>query len=165
MAGWVKAEGAGQLKDPLIVVFKHQYTFIPNFSPGTPDFTPPPQATRGITHPTGHVAVVGDAGEFSISMPSTVVGLTVFFVADGRLTEVSRFRRALGMGRIIYHARLKAMGGWRGHFYTFLEPQLQHMIVEKRYRLSDRDQKLLGDWLDRRKARLEDGRSTRPPPP
>lgn len=165
VAGSLRADGPGRLKDPLIVVFKHRYTFIPNYYPGTPEFTPPAGAGRAITHPTGHVVTVGESGEFAIAMPSNVVALTVFFMADGRLTDVSGFRRALGMGRIIYRARLKAMAGWRGHFYTFLEPQLQHLIVEKRYRISDRDLQLLGGWLDRRKAGLESGRATRPAPP
>ncbi len=87
-------------------------------------------------------------------MPADVVSVDIMFIAADHLTDTFRFARSLGLGRITYTAVLRPMRDWRSHFHTFLEPQLQHLIVEHRYRLAQREQKLLGEWLEAQKARL-----------
>jgi nicotinamide riboside kinase len=44
---------------------------------------------------------------------------------------------------------------WRSHFYTYLQPQLEHLITEQRYELSAFDQERLTAWLNDQKRRLE----------
>lgn len=104
--------------------------------------------------PTAHVVYVARSGAFSIDIPWDVVSANVFFIAPGRLTEVFQFKRILGVGNITYRPVFKRMTNWRNHFYTFLNPQLQHLIVEKRYRLSPADLRSLSRWLNFQNSRL-----------
>lgn len=127
---------------PLIVVYKFHRSFA----------SVPPQGI--VLTPTAHVVYVARSGAFSISIPWDVVAADVFFIAPGRLTEVFQFKRILGVGNITYRANLKPMTNWRAHFYTFLNPQLQHLIVEKRYRLLPGDLRNLSQWLDFQNRRL-----------
>jgi hypothetical protein len=129
--------------DGLVVVYKHHYTFITLDNGKT------------IRLPTANVVRVDREGRFSISMPSDVVAMDILFIAPDHLTDTFQFQRSLGVGRVTYRAHLPPMPDWRSHFYTYLEPQLQHLIVEQRYRLSPQDQKVLGDWLIAQQERLE----------
>jgi hypothetical protein len=128
---------------PLIVVFKHHHKFT-GFD-----------NERAITHPSAHVATVGEFGQFSITMPADVVEMDVFFAAPERLTDVFHFRRQLGIGVVTYRARLPVIRDWRSHFYTYIEPEFEHLIVDSRYNLSPRDQEVLTRWLTDQKGRLE----------
>ena len=133
---------------PLIVVYKYHYKFIPQVDDRRPFVPVDPTQQTSITHPTAHIVRVGEAGNFVISMPADVVAVHVIFMARQRLSDVFRYSRSLGVGRITYQANLPVMGaGWRSHFYTFLEPQLQNLIVDERYQLQLPDQKVLSDWL------------------
>lgn len=144
--------------DAIVVVLKNHHTFIPR-SGGAAFSDDARSEFRGsITRPTAHVQRVDRAGAYYIDMPADVVSVDILFIAFNRLTMRRHFDRSVGIGRINYRAILPAMPGWRDHFYTFLEPQLQEMIVDSRYRLSRAEQKLLGDWLDAQKKLLEAGR-------
>ena len=141
---------------PLVVVYKYHYKFIPK--PPEGDTFAPPGTTHepSLTHPTAHVVTVDKNGEFSLSMPADVVSVYVLFLARERLTDVFRYSRSLGIGRVTYQANLQVMSrGWRSHFYTFLEPQLQNLITEPRYQMSPLDQQRLGTWLSEQKELLE----------
>ena len=132
--------------DPLIVVFKYHHQFI-TAGDGT-----------AILRPTAHVVQVGRAGGYSIDMPADVVWMDILFIAPERLTEKFHFRRQLGIGNVTYRPNLVPMPDWRSHFYTFISPQLEHLIVEARYRLSPPEQRVLSQWLLAQNARLEDNR-------
>jgi hypothetical protein len=146
--------------DAIIVILKNHYKFIPLSQ--TDDFfvRGPPETIRSITHPTAHIQRVDPSGRFLIHMPADVISVDIMFIAADHLTDTFHFARSLGLGRITYVATLRAMHDWRSHFYTYLEPQLQHLIVEQRYRMADKEQKALGDWLHDQKRRIEAGRST-----
>ncbi len=141
---------------PLIVVYKHHHKFT-GFD-----------KERAVTHPSAHVVTVGQYGQFTISMPADVVAMDVFFLAPDRLTDVFHFERQLGIGEVTYRARLPVVKNWRGHFYTYIEPEFEHLIVDPRYNLPPRDQELLTRWLTDQKRRLESrptaGPDAAPPP-
>ncbi|MBI3992419.1 MAG: hypothetical protein HY342_04030 [Candidatus Lambdaproteobacteria bacterium] len=126
----------------LMVAFKQHHKFIAL------------DAGQTLTHPTAHVVVVGADGAYSVDMPDDVVSISILFVAPDYLTREFRFQRQVGIGNITYDPALQAMPDWRDHYYTYLLPRLQHLIVEKRYGLSDREQQQLGDWLRAQQARL-----------
>lgn len=131
--------GAGP---PLIVVFLH-HSLMTGFA-GEP----------AITRQTVMLATVGPQGEFRIPMPQDVLRVDILFAAPERLTDTFHFQRQLGIGTVTYTARLPVAPDWRGHFYTYLAPQLEHLIVETRYGLSTRDQERLSQWLSGQKRRL-----------
>jgi hypothetical protein len=127
----------------LIVVFQH-HSLMTGFA-GEP----------AITRQTVMLVTAGAQGEFRIPMPQDVVMVDVLFAAPERLTDTFHFRRQLGIGTVTYTARLPPVPDWRGHFYTFLAPQLEHLIVEARYGLSIPDQERLVKWLTEQKRRLD----------
>ena len=143
ITGFLNAPGLTPAQGtPLIVVYKFHRSFA----------GAPPQGP--VLTPTAHVVHVARSGAFSIGIPWDVVAANVFFIAPGRLTEIFQFKRTLGMGAITYRADLKPMANWRDHFYTSLNPQLQHLIVENRYRLSPGDLSKLSQWLNFQNRRL-----------
>lgn len=143
ISGFLNAPGIEPSQGtPLIVVYKFHRSLV----------NAPPQTLALI--PTAHVIYVARSGAFSIEIPWDVVSANIFFIAPGRLTEVFQFKRMLGVGNITYRTNFKRMTNWRDHFYTFLNPQLQHLIVEKRYRLSPGDLRALSKWLDFQNRRL-----------
>ena len=140
---------------PLIVVYKYHYKFIPQPNQRDPFAPADPTRESSLTHPSAHVVRASESGEYIISMPSDVVAIQAVFMARQRLSDVFRYSRSLGVGRITYQANLPIMGnGWRSHFFTYLEPQLQNLIVEARYNLPVADQKILSDWLDNQRKFL-----------
>ncbi|MEE8434438.1 MAG: hypothetical protein V3S64_06580 [bacterium] len=151
ISGFLNAPGIKPAQGtPLIVVYKFHRSFLSDSPQGR------------LLNPTAHVVHVARSGGFSINIPWDVVAADVFFIAPGRLTEVFQFKRTLGVGAITYRANLKPMTNWRDHFYTFLNPQLQHLIVENRYRLSPGDLRKLSQWLDFQNRRLT-GQDAGPP--
>jgi len=138
---------------PLVVVFQHR-SLLTGFSGET-----------AITRQTVSLSTVGQYGQFTISMPQDVVAVEILFAAPERLTDTFRFQRQLGVGTVTYTPTLPVIGDWRSHFYTFLEPQLEHLIVETRYQLSPRDQERLTQWLNDQKRRLQAPRAAQASPP
>lgn len=126
----------------LIVVYKYHHQFV----------------TQGdgsaVLRPSAHVVRPGREGAYSVSVPADVVRLEMLFIAPGHLTEVFRFQRQLGVGDIRYRATLQPMQDWRSHYYTFLSPQLEYLIVEERYRLAPAEAQQLAEWLQAQSARL-----------
>ena len=156
VVGTVELDAGSAIEDDaIIVVQKNHHKFLPADFRSSPFDSSPFEASRSLTHPTAHLAMIDHNGGFAISMPVDVVSMEIWFVAPGRLTEVFKYSRSAGIGRVSYRAFLPVARDWRNHFYTFLVPQLQHFIVEARYALSERDQKQLADWLDAQKNRLE----------
>jgi len=135
---------------PLILVYKYHYTFM-ELEPG-----------KVLTRPTASLAAVRPDGSFAISVPTDVVDLEVFFISPDRLTDLFQFHKQVGIGRIVYRARLPVMRDWRSHFYTYLIPELEHVIVEPRYQLPLPDQAQLSTWIGAQRKRLE---AERKPPP
>jgi len=128
---------------PLLVVYRHHYKFVE-------------MADRpALTHPTVAVVPVPPDGRFRVPMPADVVAVEILFIAPDRLTDEFRFRRQIGLGRITYRAVLRPMPGWHDHFYTYLQPQLAHLITEERYRMTPADQLVLGEWLRSEERRLD----------
>ena len=132
---------------PIVVIYKYHHKFV-SLEEGGP----------GLVHPTAHVVQVTRTGAYSIDMPADVVSVDILFIAPGRLTDTFRFNRQLGVGEITYKATLVPMEDWKSHFYTFLSPQLENLIVESRYRLSPRDQQVLSHWLTVQNKRLGGGK-------
>jgi len=129
----------------LIVVYEYHNQFITKAD------------GSAILRPTARVLRPSAQGTFSIGMPTDVVRLDVLFIAPEHLTELFHFQRQLGVGNIDYTARLAAIPDWRSHYYTYLSPQLQALIVDTRYRLAPHEQQLLTDWLQAQNARLGAG--------
>lgn len=129
----------------IIVVYKYHHKFI-----RTGDGRP-------LVLPTAHVVTVGRLGNFSISVPSDVISVDILFIAPDSLTQQFHFNRQLGIGNITYRADLQPMENWRDHYYTFLIPQLEHLIVEPRYRLNPAEQQRLSAWLMEQNRRLGNG--------
>lgn len=141
--------------DAIVVVLKNHDMFIPLNQRDEFSGAAHAEFTRNITHPTAHVVPVSKEGAYAISLPANVVSVDIMFVARNKLTRRAHFKRSAVIGRITYRAILATMPDWRSHFYTYLEPQLQEYIVEPRYRLSQGEQRLLGDWLTHQKQALE----------
>lgn len=127
---------------PLIVVYKYHHQFV-NLPDGRP-----------VLSPTAQVLQPDPAGYFSFDMPADVLRVVVLFIAPGHLTDVFRFSRQLGVGDVTYQADLEAIPDWRDHYYTFLSPQLQELVIEPRYRLQPRDEQVLAHWLQVQNERL-----------
>lgn len=143
VTGFVNARPADPtLGGPLIVVLKYHHQYV-TYGDGSP-----------VLRPSAHVVRPGRAGGFSVDMPSDVVSMEMFFIAPEHLTQVFRFRRQIGVGNIHYRADLQPMQDWRSHYYTFLSPQLEHLIVEPRYNLAPAEQRMLAEWLQVQNARL-----------
>ncbi len=126
----------------IVVAYKFHHQFI-TYGDG-----------QAVLRPTAHVVSVGSAGDFSISMPADVVAMDILFIAPERLTEQFHFKRQLGVGDVTYRAVMRPMGDWRSHYYTFLIPQLEHLIVESRYRLAPEGVERLSAWLQAQNRRL-----------
>lgn len=127
---------------PLIVVYKYHHQFV-----NQPDGSP-------VLAPTAQVLQPEAGGHFSFDMPADVLRVVVLFIAPEHLTEVFRFSRQIGVGDVRYQADLPAIPDWRNHYYTFLSPQLQELVVEPRYRLQPQQQQLLARWLQAQNDRL-----------
>ena len=149
IAGQVEVEESATSGPPLVLVYKYHYKFV-EIAPG-----------EVIKHPTASLAAVAPDGSFSISVPIDVVDIEAFFIAPDRLTDLFQFHKQVGIGRIVYRPKLPRMFDWRSHFYTYLVPELEHVIVESRYDLPLQDQATLSAWLTGQRIRLE---SKRKPP-
>lgn len=130
---------------PLVVVYERHHEFV-TYANGS-----------AVLRTTARVVQPGRAGDFSIEVPSDVVRMDFLFIAPDHLTETFHFQRQLGVGDIEYDANLKAIDDWRSHYYTFLSPQLQDLIVDPRYHVPPAEQQLLGQWMQRQDARLNKG--------
>lgn len=161
ITGFMNISGTpGPEGGPIIVVFRNHYTFIdvPGGA-GDPGGAGVPGGAGGLggagrLHPSVQLETVSPSGAFRIAMPGDVVSMDVYFIAPGYLTDIFRYSRTLGLGDLTYQANLKAMPHWRDHYYTFLSPQLQHLILETRYRLSPGDLSKLSEWLSIQNRRL-----------
>jgi hypothetical protein len=131
---------------PLVVAFLYHHQFIEQAD------------GSAVVSATARVLQPGSSGQFSLALATDVVRAELFFVAPEHLTTVFRFRRQLGVGDITYRAELEAMADWRSHYYTFLSPQLEALILEQRYRLPPDEQQALTAWMQLQDARLK------PPP-
>ena len=138
-------EGKERRSRGIIVVYKYHHKFI-----HTGDGRP-------VVHPTAHLVTVGRFGNFFINVPSDVISMDILFIAPDSLTQQFHFSRQLGVGDITYRADLQPMQNWRNHYYTFLIPQLEHLIVEPRYRLNPGEQHRLSAWLMEQNQRLGGG--------
>ena len=143
---------------------------IPPGTPGIPDSTEPggPLVVAYLYHhqfvtsgsgaavlvPTARVLRPGPQGDFSLEMSADVVRAELMFIAPGHLTQLFHFQRQLGVGDIDYRAELLRIGDWRSHYYTYLSPQLENLILERRYRLSPSEQQTLGQWLQLQNEQL-----------
>ena len=143
---------------------------IPPGTPGAPDSTEPggPLVVAYLYHhqfvttgsgaavlvPTARVLRPGPQGDFSLEVPADVVRADLMFIAPGHLTQLFHFQRQLGVGDIDYRAELPRIGDWRSHYYTYLSPQLENLILERRYRLSPSEQQTLGQWLQLQNEQL-----------
>lgn len=143
IAGQVEVEEPATSGAALVLVYKYHYTFV-EMEPGV-----------FLTHPTASLVPVGPDGAFSISVPNDVVAVEAFFIAPDRLTDLFQFHKQVGVGRIVYRPKLPRMFDWRSHFYTYLAPELEHVIVESRYDLPLQDQATLSAWLTGQRNRLE----------
>jgi hypothetical protein len=126
----------------LIVVYLYHHQFI-TYADGS-----------AVLMQTARVLRPGTQGDFAIDVPGDVVRMDILFIAPEHLTELFRFRRQLGVGDIDYRAALQAMRDWRSHYYTYLSPQLENLILEPRYHLPPADQQVLADWMQAQDARL-----------
>ena len=127
---------------PLVVAYAYHHQFVTR-ADGT-----------ALLVPTGRVVKPGPQGDFVIDVPADVVRMEILFIAPGYLTDLFRFQRQLGVGDIEYRAALQAMPDWRSHYYTYLSPRLEELILDQRYRLAPAEQQLLGQWLRMQDARL-----------
>ncbi len=165
IAGAIDVEDPGTSGPPLVLVYQYHYKFI-DFGQGadpgraSADLVHPGEE---LTHPTASLAYVAIDGSFSIPVPTDVVAVEAFFIAPDRLTDLFQFRKQVGVGRIVYRPKLPRMPDWRNHFYTYLVPELEHVIVEARYELPVQDQQALSTWVTDQRKRLEDRRARSQP--
>ena len=128
---------------PIVVVLKHHHSFVGFEGQGA------------ITLPTAHVPPVEQDGTFRVRMPADVVAMEIYIAAPGHVTDTFQFKRQIGVGDIHYTANLRFTPGWRSHYYTYLNPQFEHFIVEERYRLAPHEQDWLSRWLVEQNARFD----------
>ncbi len=134
---------------PLVVAYLYHHQFV-TYGNGS-----------AVLVPTARVLRPGRQGDFSLELPADVVRADLLFIAPGHLTQLFHFQRQLGVGDIDYRAQLQRIGDWRSHYYTYLSPQLENLILERRYRLDPAEQQLLGQWLQLQNERL----GAQPPKP
>lgn len=128
--------------EPLIVVYQYHHQFVERGD------------GSALLLPTARVIQPRQQGDFSIEVPADVVRMDILFIAPEHLSELFHFQRQLGVGDIEYRARLQAMPDWRSHYYTYLSPQLEDLILEPRYRLAPAEQQVLGRWMQAQDARV-----------
>jgi hypothetical protein len=157
IVGDLEVEDPDTAGPPLVFVYKYHYLFVNESSDD-----PVPHTPSTVARATASLAPVLSDGSFSISVPTDVVRLEVFFISPDRLTDIFQFQKQVGIGRVVYHARLKRMPDWRSHFYTYLKPELENVIVDSRYELPPQDQAQLAAWLTQQQTRLEALRKPKP---
>ena len=59
-----------------------------------------------------------------------------------------RFQRQMGIGELLYDARLIRSGAWYNQFQLQTSRFLENFILEQRYKMPDLQQLFLGNWLD-----------------
>ena len=142
--GYVESDGGPlDTRDILIVVFQHHYLFETM------------ETEQRVYRVSADIRGVERDGTFRVPMPSDVVTLELIVVAPDRLSTEFRFNRQVGIGQVAYHPILQAHSQWYSHFYTYIQPLLSNLIVERRYQLSNEDQQRLGDWLTVQSARMD----------
>ena len=144
VVGYVES-GGGPLdpRDILIVVFQHHYLFETM------------ETQQRVYRVSADIRGVERDGTFRVPMPSDVVTLELIVVAPDRLSTEFRFNRQVGIGQVAYHPIMQAHSKWYSHFYTYIQPMLSNLIVERRYQLSSEDQQRVGDWLTVQSTRMD----------
>jgi hypothetical protein len=144
VVGYVEADsGSLDPRDILIVVFLHHYLFETL------------ETEQRVYRVSADIRGVERDGTFRVPMPSDVVSLELIVVAPDRLSTEFRFNRQVGIGQVSYHPMLQAHAKWYSHYYTYVQPMLSNLIVERRYQLSNDDQQRIGDWLTLQSARMD----------
>ena len=144
VVGYVEGDnGPLDPRDILIIVFQHHYLFETM------------ETQQRVYRVSADIRGVEGDGSFRVPMPSDVVTLELIVVAPDRLSTEFRFNRQVGIGQVAYHPILQAHSKWYSHFYTYIQPMLSNLIVERRYQLSNEDQQRLGNWLTVQSARMD----------
>lgn len=154
VGGVVVEEGHPNNAPPFVVAYHHHYKFIP-FGPAADNPRKHPDQFQSITHPTAQIVKVNPEGKYKVKMPADVVGIELFFIASGRLTQTFSYRRSLGLGKITFNTTLPHNAGYKSHFYTYLQPQLSWIITEKRFKLSNPSLQFLSEWLTQEAKKLQ----------
>ena len=147
----------------LVVVYRYHHSFIhlDGTEENSLDSSQKTPLTSGVplrnisTKVSQPLADEETQGIALIPMPKDVVEMEMLFIAPGHLTKVFKLRRQLGMGDVLYRAKLDLVADWRSHYYTYLVPRLQPLVAGDEYRLSAVGQQILGDWLRERGQELE----------
>jgi hypothetical protein len=168
IVGDLEVEDPDTAGKPLILVYEYHYLFV-QLNSGDDANVPQHLPEDTPTRLTASLAHVLSDGSFSVYLPTDVVKVEMFFISPDRLTEIFQFQKQLGVGRIVYHARLKRMPDWRSHFYTYLIPELEHVIAVSSYDFPVQDQAVLASWIGEQRKRMEALRKPKPgapaPPP
>jgi len=87
-------------------------------------------------------------GQYRISFDLEASAIELVFVASGYDMQRFSFQRQIGIGELLYDARLSRSEIWSNQFLMQTSPFLENFIMEQRYKMPDYQQQFLGNWLD-----------------
>jgi hypothetical protein len=116
-------------------------------------FAPDPMGGQRFA-PKARLLFPDEQGRFRFNFDLRASQLELTFVAEKYVSERFRFQRQLGVGDVRYDAALQATSNWRDEVLLVLTPLVQNLLLEARYRLPERDQLWLGDWLAAQREKI-----------
>jgi len=129
------------------LVFQEEHLFVSVGPEGVPGDPSRRDTEKQLTYRTVRLAHISPEGRWWLPMPDHVLEVRVMFMLPGCATEEFRFRRQLGVGDVTFDVDMKPLPEWRDHFYTYIQPVVQNVLADSRYRMSPQDMQGLDGWL------------------
>ncbi len=143
-AGWVTKEIRGKVTPSagvFIVVEQQDQTFLP----GGSDM---PGRSQNLTTSTARVVQPDKEGNYSVTLPSEARSVSLFFVSEGNKPARKSFERSLGVGVIEQDVTLEVADNFKELYFLSLRPYLSGFISEKRYKMPEYNQYIIGQWME-----------------
>ena len=144
--GWTTKEIYGKLEpaEAFVLVEREDQTFLPIDSQGQ---------RRTFT-----AAIVkrNAEGNYHVTLPDETAAISLMFLAEGYQPQRRRFERSLGVGAYEFDVKLVPAKDWLGTFYFHLRPYLSGFIIDQRYKMPQRQQYFLGQWMNKSEDNLPD---------
>ena len=97
-------------------------------------------------------------GSFRIGFDLNATAIDLAFVASGYNMQRFRFRRQVGVGELLYNARMVRSEAWKNEFLLHTGPFLEDFILEQRYKMPDSQQLFIGKWLAEQRMEFAGGK-------
>lgn len=139
VSGQLTVEVDVEVAQPFVIVRKFNRTLIEN-------------SAGGYLYRVSATIVYPENGQYKVDMAAEVDRVELTFLGRYHVPVTYRFKRTLGVGEYIYHARLKKDPAWRESYHLLVKPNLTEYITEDRFKMRQSDQLFLGQWMDKTEA-------------